>query len=697
MYAALDLEPHRSQLPEFAHGLGNWPWSVPYAPALPGTIFGARPWPRVSVLTVANAGTSDLESTVLSVERQAYPNVEHILEGQQAGEDPQVAWQRAFRKSSGAFVLCLPLGDMLAPGALASASLMAVIDEADIIVGLRVVFDTHGVESVDILDLEPGPLRLDAWTDAGWAGADIMVARTFVGATAKEHSPQRTARVASIGRPMVLHRSREVAEPEISHPPHLSIAALSDSGAGGGASIAHSRLIDSLRLAGHRVETKTLSTKASPATAEWVDKFPEVEQEIIAGGFDMVLTGNIHGATRRADVLARLNAHVPVAAVMHDMFLLTGRCDVPLDCKLIHTKCTSACPTPTFYPYLAPNRIEGAWSGKRAFLSMSPAPILLANSHWTEHFAKSVLGPELAHIVHRIHLPFPAQVFRPRQRQMLRRSLGLSETDILIMFAAVVSDNPQKGLGDVLATLKTLAGPGIGFVVIGRIDDPAALHLPNLCAPGPIADEDRLAEWFAACDLHVIASRFESLGQTPIEAGLCGTPTIAYRRTGLSTAVIDGISGLLADPDLASFNSNVRRLVGDAEARSALGALGHLALEARNSHAASYLTILKALRGYGLIGPAQPSARVRFDPEILNTFEFATDRRSGASGTVSGAPNRAIRTLRRLKHKIWGRTMPFWMRFTVRMTKRVYHLSNSAVIGRPRPDVTKRRLRRWLP
>src|SRR5262249_50431145 len=162
---------------------------------------------------------------------------------------------------------------------------------------------------------------------------------------------------------------------------------------------------------------------------------------------------------------------------------------------------TSACPTPAFYPYLAPGRIEAAWKAKRSFLNMSPPPMLLAASEWTETFAKSVLGPELEPVVHRIDLPFPAQVFRPRRREELRRSLGLPEADLLIMFAAVVSDNPQKGMDDVLGALRALARPGIGFVIIGRIDDPTALRLPNLFAPGSIADESRLADWFAACDL----------------------------------------------------------------------------------------------------------------------------------------------------------------------------------------------------
>ena len=577
---------------------------------LPDSLPSGAAWPRIAVLADDAEGQR-------SATAQSYP----ALTG----------------AANADFIWTLPEGARLAPGALAAAALATDRAHVDTVAGLRVVHDESAVAWLDVAD--------DA--QAVSAG-DLLRRRVRTGA----------GRI-TIGRPVVLQRRRpgDVA-PEARK---LSIAALTDGGAGGGASIAHRRLVDAIRLAGHRI--RSFALPSHPATAEWADRFPAIERSILAGGFDLVLAGNIHGATRRADVLARLHRHVPVAAITHDMFLLTGRCDIVPDCPLVHTGCTAACPTPTHYPYLARRHIADAYAGKRAFLAMDPPPLLLANSRWTEGFVAGLVG---AGAVRAIDLPFPTQVFRPMDRAALRGRLGLPQDDVLILFIAVNADNPQKGLADIRHALLSLAGPGVGFVVVGRVDDEAALGLPNLVAPGPIDSETALAEWFAACDLHVTASRFESMGQTPIEAGLCGTPTVAYNRTGLSTAVIDGVSGLLCETTPDALATSVRALVEDAPRRRKLGAWGRLALESRNSHAASVLSLMAALRAHGLAPQAAPGARMWLDPALLGTVAGSPDPWPGAESTVAAAPSRSVRLLRRAKHRVWGRTMPLWMRQAAR-------------------------------
>ncbi len=73
-----------------------------------------------------------------------------------------------------------------------------------------------------------------------------------------------------------------------------------------------------------------------------------------------------------------------------------------------------------------------------------------------------------------------------------------------------------------------------------------------------------LAAWYGACDLHLTASRHETLGQTPIEAGLCGVRTLAYRTSGLTSAVIDGVSGRLVPMRPGALAEALADLVADA-------------------------------------------------------------------------------------------------------------------------------------
>lgn len=655
-------EPERSKsFSEF--GFKDWPWEAVCGPKLPQSRPDGTAWPCVSVITLTHQANA-AERTRLSVRHQAYPNLDPITVTLEAGEQPRSALRRASVAARGAFVVLLADGEMLAPGGLAAACLIQSTDGATAVAGMRIGFGPSGVSTVDVIDAcAPEWLNPQALPGPDLLMAHTVFERHVLGDAAAGDVPLR---LSVMGRPMALQ-----PEPETAGPPGmaLSVAALTDGGAGGGASIADRRLTDALRLAGHQVRVVPLTRGASVATAEWVDEFPAAEAAIAAGSFDLVLAGNIHGATRRADVLARMHAHAPVAAITHDLFLLTGRCDMPFDCALIHDRCTSACPTPTHYPYLAPNRIEAAWEGKRAFLRSDPPPLLLANSHWAAAFIRTVVGSALGAIVRRIDLAFPTQVFRPHDRAEARAALGLPKDDVLIMFAAANADDPRKGFLDMLPSLHAVARPGVGFVVIGRIDHPERLDLPNLFAPGPIANEGRLALWFAACDLHVTTSRYETLGMTPIEAGLCGTPTVAYRQTGLSTAVIDGVSGSLVDPNPAACAQEIARLVDDAGARHALGAWGRIALEARHSHAASYLSLLAALRAHGLVPPAAPRGRVRFDPAVVRTFAGAADPAPCASGIVRARPRRLVQLARRAKHAVLGRKLPLWVRRAAWMLK----------------------------
>ena len=286
------------------------------------------------------------------------------------------------------------------------------------------------------------------------------------------------------------------------------------------------------------------------------------------------------------------------------------------------------------------------------------APLLLANSAWTAQRARlyAPTGTDIAEIT----LAFPSGVFRPADRGALRRALGLPESDILILFSAVIVDAPDKGFSDLVAVLRGVAGPGIGFVGIGRLDDPGALGLPNLFAPGLVAEEAALAAWYGACDLHITASCAETLGQTPVEAGLCGTPTLAYAVTGLTTSVIDGVSGRLVPPEPGALARALAELIRDEAARRRLGAFARIALENRFSEAAAALTLHAALSARNLL--PDPEIRPRFAPAMLGRFAFAAERHAGASGTVQPPSSALVRGLRRAKKAVFGRNMPLWIR-----------------------------------
>ncbi|MBP1182366.1 glycosyltransferase [Methylobacterium sp. PvR107] len=641
-----------SLLPPPAHGIARWPFGTAACGlARPTSLPDGRPWPRIRIITVTRHGADPSES-VASVLRQDYPEVRHDLLPPGSG---RAAVEPMLADPTIDHLLWLGAGDLLAPGALTALALEAALTGAAAVAGLRVLYD-DAVRALDApaATMEPGD---GTFTDSAilWA-RDALPTHAILDADGMPNSVTAwsslgEARWAWIGRPVLLHRLAAAQIPAGG----LTIVSLTGLGTRGGAGVAQRRLADALSLAGHRVTGIVLSGR--PEAAEWTDTFPQAEAAIAAAAPDLVLAGNLHGATRSLDVVGRLARRGPVGLVLHDLFPLTGRCCHPRDCGRALAGCDAACPTPDEYPQLAPDRITGMHLRKRAVLAGSASSWMLANSDWTLARARDLAPPGA--ITERIRLAFPTAVFRPGHRAALRSRLGLPHGDVLILVSSVIVDGPDKGFADLRVALQAVARPGVGVVAVGRLDDPTRLGVPNLFVPGMIADEETLAAWYGACDIHVTASRHETLGQTPIEAGLCGVPTLAYRVSGLTSSVIDGVSGRLVPVRPGALAEALTVLVEDRDARARLGAFARIALESRYSPAAAALSLDAVFRRQGLV---DATMRPTFAPAMLGHFPFAAELQKGAVGTVPAASPPLVRRLRRAKQMVLGRRMPLFVR-----------------------------------
>jgi len=98
---------------------------------------------------------------------------------------------------------------------------------------------------------------------------------------------------------------------------------------------------------------------------------------------------------------------------------------------------------------------------------------------------------------------------------------------------------------------------------------------------GKVSDE-RLFSCVAACDLFVAPSRYESFGLIFLEAMMFGKPAVGCRAGGMPEIVVDGETGLLAQPgDEASLLECLDRLASDPALRDRMGARGREVYEAR--------------------------------------------------------------------------------------------------------------------
>ena len=127
-----------------------------------------------------------------------------------------------------------------------------------------------------------------------------------------------------------------------------------------------------------------------------------------------------------------------------------------------------------------------------------------------------------------------------------------------------------------------------------------------------------MAMLYSAADIFVGPSLEEAFGQVFIEAAACGTPSVGYPVGGKPEAILNGVSGLLAEsvaPD--SLADAIETLYMDRALREDMGRWARLWAESRWSMAASAHRLFAVMRMQGLV------ERLGLLPRLSLTFEPA--------------------------------------------------------------------------
>jgi glycosyltransferase involved in cell wall biosynthesis len=134
---------------------------------------------------------------------------------------------------------------------------------------------------------------------------------------------------------------------------------------------------------------------------------------------------------------------------------------------------------------------------------------------------------------------------------------------------------PQKGLDVLLGALARTAAP-VTLHVVGRGDVP---RYRRLAARLGVADRVRFhgptaapEECYAAADVFVLPSSYETFSLVCHEAAAAGLAVVATRVHGVTDLVEDGVSGLLVDRTPVAVAAAIDRLAADPELRRTLGA-----------------------------------------------------------------------------------------------------------------------------
>jgi D-inositol-3-phosphate glycosyltransferase len=193
-----------------------------------------------------------------------------------------------------------------------------------------------------------------------------------------------------------------------------------------------------------------------------------------------------------------------------------------------------------------------------------------------------------------VHPGVDLGVFRPGDKTAAREALGLPRDALVVAFVGRIQ--PAKAPDVLLRGLARLRvhDPALAErivpVFVGGPSNTDLYWLPKLAGELGLGDRvqwrsprsgEALAQVYRAADAVAVPSYNESFGLVALEAQATGTPVIAAKVGGLTTAVADGSSGLLVDSHRSDdWADAIGRLMRDTALRERLaaGTRAHAAL-----------------------------------------------------------------------------------------------------------------------
>lgn len=218
-------------------------------------------------------------------------------------------------------------------------------------------------------------------------------------------------------------------------------------------------------------------------------------------------------------------------------------------------------------------------------LVLDNASLVLVNSSFTRQQVE-----DLGYLINRICVINPGvdtQSFHPDlDSSSIKRKYHLANKPVLLTSARL---EPEKNIRLVLEALPEVVDkfPNLVYLIVGEGTEESMLkemtrklNLENNVIFIGYIEYANIQLYYAVCDVYVMTGHRESFGVAYAEASACGKPVVGSRVGGVADVVVDGVTGLLVDPDdNDELALAIIRLLMDREYAQMLGMNGRRRME----------------------------------------------------------------------------------------------------------------------
>ncbi len=226
----------------------------------------------------------------------------------------------------------------------------------------------------------------------------------------------------------------------------------------------------------------------------------------------------------------------PIVWTMHDMWPFTGICHHANECTQYQTKCLSC---PKNADILARNVFDKK-------LQIWHNIVFVGCSKWIASLAgKSRLTSDSQ--VLSIPNPIDTTLFAPIAKTQAKRQLGLDPTMRYVLFGAVNSAAPTKGVKYLLEADQQFKEQNVQYLVLGKNGKSIIDKLTHKGVElGFVNDDKQKALIYNAADVFVTPSLEENLPNMLMEAMSCGTPCVGFNIGGIPEMIDHQVNGYVA-------------------------------------------------------------------------------------------------------------------------------------------------------
>ena len=197
-------------------------------------------------------------------------------------------------------------------------------------------------------------------------------------------------------------------------------------------------------------------------------------------------------------------------------------------------------PTAREHPELSPAKIRDSWKLRREIFCGRDGVPLATNSIWSLTLAqRSLQGLRHAEVV---YLGLDKRLFKPINRSLARKLLGIPEGRFVILAGAVNIGEKRKGW-HIFEKVVSSLHKDVYFLIFGE----NSLKKKSVHGVGLLRDYRKMPLLYSAADIFVATSLEEAFGQTIVEASACALPVVAFDVGGFREIARHETNALLTD------------------------------------------------------------------------------------------------------------------------------------------------------